>query len=450
MFDFFSKLFKKKGVAATAGEKKAEVKSDEPLNLSIHVMPKRFMEAAATARSSKNAGLFILFGGIILMLALGGGAYYFFVLREPAQKKAEPIVTPAVEEKDTAAEAAEKLRLENLAKIEDAKKSYVAFKTELGSIATIDDYAEFLNSRAEGEFLSGWINLKDQADKLSDEEKEQFAAVIKSYQPKIAEIDSLLTGQLQDGNAYFTATSSSLDIRAGLVQSGGIWKVVSEGGFTYYDEKNATTTPEEWIIKHASTTLPENETELKPGIDTDADGLTDLEEGALGTKTTLSDTDADGYSDISELFNLYNPAGAGKLIDNSGISAYSDANFNFEVLVPKAWTIKKGSGNDSLVFQSADNQFLQIIIQPNANKEDILSWYKSQFEGITASEVELSKRGTNDDLIWEGMKSKDGLTIYITNPAKEYIYVLSYSPGEATILEYKNFLELMLKSLQFK
>ncbi|PIR66480.1 MAG: hypothetical protein COU51_03715 [Parcubacteria group bacterium CG10_big_fil_rev_8_21_14_0_10_36_14] len=51
-------------------------------------------------------------------------------------------------------------------------------------------------------------------------------------------------------------------------------------------------------------------------LDTDNDGLTDLEETDLGTDPNNPDTDNDGYSDGDEVKNGYNPNGPGKLGEN--------------------------------------------------------------------------------------------------------------------------------------
>lgn len=448
MLEFFSKLFKKKQGGAPAEEKTKELK-EEPLDMAIHVMPKRFMEAAATAQSSKSAGLFILIGGIALLLILSGGAYYYFFVRTPVVKKVEPAAAPVAEEKNKAEEE-ELKRQEETAKIEDAKRSYNIFKTALESAATFDDYDKLLTDDAEGELLSGWIAQKEKFEKLSESEKILFFELLKNHKPKYSDIEKLITGGIADGRVSLTATSSSLNIQIKLAKTNGIWKVISEAGFSYFDENGNEIALADWLAEHEKTTLPESEPELKPGIDTDGDGLTDSEEAVLGTKTDSVDSDADGYTDFSEFTNFYNPAGTGKLSENPGIGAYSDANFGFTALVPKGWNLEKGTGGDSLVFRSTDNQFLQIGIQPNANKEDILTWYKAQFEGLTPLETELSGKDGNGNIVWEGMKSRDGLTVYLTNQAKEYIFVLSFSPGEAKTLDYKNFLELMVRTFEFK
>ncbi len=48
-------------------------------------------------------------------------------------------------------------------------------------------------------------------------------------------------------------------------------------------------------------------------IDTDGDGLNDIDEGLYGTDINIIDTDGDGYSDGDEVKNGYNPNGSGKL-----------------------------------------------------------------------------------------------------------------------------------------
>ena len=199
----------------------------------------------------------------------------------------------------------------------------------------------------------------------------------------------------------------------------------------------ATTTPE---------ILPEETgLSLRVGTDSDNDGLTDMEEILLGTASSTPDTDGDGYTDGSELLNLYNPAGAGKLTANSNIAAYENKTFSYSLLYPATWQESVNGGDDSLMFKTGDNQFVQVIVQPNVNKETLDAWYMEQLGVLTVNEADRVT-GSN----WQGLKSPDGLNIYLMDKKRNYIFSLTYNPGGGNILEYFNIFQMMVKSLILK
>lgn len=202
----------------------------------------------------------------------------------------------------------------------------------------------------------------------------------------------------------------------------------------------ATTTPEIPPIVPAEPSLS-----LQVGVDSDNDGLTDMEEILLSTNSSLPDTDGDGYPDGSELINLYNPAGAGKLSTNSNISLYENKTFGYDLLYPTTWQISVNGGDDSLMFKTGDNQFIQIIVQPNVNKETLEQWYMTQI-GVPVINEGDRVSGSN----WQGIKSPDGLNVYIMDKNKNNIFSLTYSPGGGNILEYSNIFQAMIKSFNLK
>ncbi|MFA6171032.1 MAG: hypothetical protein WC715_01020 [Patescibacteria group bacterium] len=452
MFDF-NKLFRKKEPEANKEESKAdEVKKEEPvpLNLSVHVMPKRFLDAASHAKNSKNAGLIILASGIFLLIALGAGGYYYFYIMKPGspvEPRPEPVVTeenPAAEATTGAAE-----QEEEAAQIKDAKNTYAAFRNKITSLGSAADYDALVKSQAEGQFLADWSGVKDKALALSQSDQDSFIEYIKTCQPKISEIENLLGGVRDaNGKITLTVTSSSFAVSADLMKANGEWKIVSEQGYKCLDESGVPAALAEWIDKKASGVLPESGEQLVPAKDSDADGLTDTEETLIGTDSEKGDSDADDYSDLSELKNLYNPAGTGKLADNPNIKAYANQNFSYNLYYPAKWNIEKVTGGDTIIFRSPDNQFLQVLVQPNANKEEIEAWYNSQFENATTTPAVMEKADADGKTLWRAVKSPDNLTLYLTNLAKEYIYVLSYSPGEGKILEYPNIYQTMIDSFQ--
>lgn len=60
----------------------------------------------------------------------------------------------------------------------------------------------------------------------------------------------------------------------------------------------------------------ELETHTDPNLDSDGDGLNDIDEEIYGTDINNADTDGDGYSDGDEVNNGYNPSGEGNLSEN--------------------------------------------------------------------------------------------------------------------------------------
>ncbi|MFA6106564.1 MAG: hypothetical protein WC745_02710 [Patescibacteria group bacterium] len=452
MFKFFKKFGFKGGSANTDPpvkdeKKKAEV--SEPLNITVHVMPERFRTAAHLARKSKSAGMVILIGGIVLLLVSGGAGYYYIFVKQKAgtEKKS---ATDVAEDQNKNAPAAEdeNIQEEKVAaqKIEDAKKSYLDFKKSLAEAGTLENYERVYASLAGAELLAEWQALKEKIDKLGEDEKEKFLALLKNFRPGAGEIEQGLSGEVSAAGVNLSAGSAAFAITAGLSGDNGNWRLVNESGFEYFDDNNATTTLAEWLSANETPKLPESDIEYIPGSDSDADGLIDKEEAILGTDSASADSDADGYPDSEELNNLYNPAGSGKLTDNQGIKKYSNSSFNYEFLYPAGWSEEK-SGGEGVIFRSPDNQFLAMLVQPNADKEDIEAWYLKQFDIASApAEWKTEKVGPDGAPIWQGVKSPDALTLYVTDADKEYIYVLTYSPGEGRTLDYKNIFEMMIKS----
>jgi len=204
----------------------------------------------------------------------------------------------------------------------------------------------------------------------------------------------------------------------------------------------------------AATTIATSSPEVVPaevglslsiGTDDDNDGLTNIEEILLGTSTSTPDTDGDGYLDGSELVNLYNPAGEGKLTANSNISLYENKTFAYDLLYPSTWQTSINGGDDSLMFKTGDNQFVQVIVQPNVNKQTLDEWYMEQLGVLTINEADKIN-GSN----WQGIKNPDGLNIYLMDKKQNYIFSLTYNLGGANVLEYMNIFQMMVKSFTLK
>lgn len=205
-----------------------------------------------------------------------------------------------------------------------------------------------------------------------------------------------------------------------------------------------------------TTTVGEN-SEAAAARDSDGDGLTDAEEATLGSDSKNRDSDGDGYDDLSELINLYNPAGPGKLEDNPGIKKYYNANYNYSVLYPAAWPQSFSGGDYSVIFSipvltgqsEGDNQFMQVDVQPNTKKQSISDWYKEQF-GLTFVDSRrlIEQPAGGGEMSWSGIKNEDDQTIYITDSKNNYIFTLNYNLGLGNTPSFRQIFNLMIKSFK--
>lgn len=203
----------------------------------------------------------------------------------------------------------------------------------------------------------------------------------------------------------------------------------------------ATTTEEELEEEIAIST----ETEIIEPGDNDNDGLSNLEEELLGTDQALIDSDGDTYEDLSELLNLYNPAGSGKLQDSEAVDLYTNSTFDYSFLYPALWESDNIGGEDLVIISSPDKHFLQVFVQPNPDLESIEDWYKAQ---VNMEQIDSQNKVSTDT--WTGVRSESGKELYLTDKGRNYIFVLSYTPVSEDELSYKNIFEMMIKSFVIK
>ncbi|MDD4332967.1 MAG: hypothetical protein PHT51_02540 [Patescibacteria group bacterium] len=178
--------------------------------------------------------------------------------------------------------------------------------------------------------------------------------------------------------------------------------------------------------------------------DSDSDGLNNKEEELLNINSNNIDSDGDGYSDFAELMNLYDPSGSGKLADNKNITTFENKTYGYKVLYPSVWIMSKAGGDDSIIFSSPDNHFLQIVTQQNLSLDSIDSWYKKQF---SVSTIDNADKISFDN--WEGIRSNDGLVVYLSDKARKYVFALSYTSADNQPV-YKNIFELLVRSFEVK
>lgn len=177
--------------------------------------------------------------------------------------------------------------------------------------------------------------------------------------------------------------------------------------------------------------------------DSDGDGLMDREELIFGTDPEKSDTDGDTYNDLTEILNLYNPAGSGSIAENAGISKHENNNYNYNFLYPAKWEKKSVGGEDSLIFKAPDDHFISVIVQPNPDLKNIQEWYSVQFPSETISEDSvINGQG------WAGIVKTETNILYLCDNEYNYIISVSYSTGGENQAIYKNIFDLAVKTFK--
>jgi len=178
-------------------------------------------------------------------------------------------------------------------------------------------------------------------------------------------------------------------------------------------------------------------------IDSDQDGLSDLEEIILDCNINSDDSDGDGYKDLDELKKLYNPAGLGEIIVNSNIEKYTNASHKYSIYYPDIWLKTDVDGDNSVLFRAGNNQYMQIIVQDNVKRQSLEEWYKEQLNipSIQGSQI-VYKTG------WNGIKSEDGLIVYLMQSSNNKIFIISYNVGLDNMLRFKNIFDMIVESFE--
>ncbi|MCC7357695.1 fibronectin type III domain-containing protein [Candidatus Uhrbacteria bacterium] len=182
------------------------------------------------------------------------------------------------------------------------------------------------------------------------------------------------------------------------------------------------------------------------GLDTDSDGLTDLEEALLHSDPKNPDTDNDGFLDGNEAFHLYNPNGRApaRLLDAKLVKQV-DASIGYSFQLPNDWiftlTIKDGS---KASVKTAGKEHFEISVEDNPKQLAILDWYLQKNPNVKAEHVlkYRTKRG------YEGIIGADLLTRYL--PWGDKIFVFNYVLEGEPFINYQTLFSLMMNSLELR
>ena len=191
---------------------------------------------------------------------------------------------------------------------------------------------------------------------------------------------------------------------------------------------------------------PETILIYRSSLDSDGDGLTDVEEDLYGTDPNNPDSDGDGFFDGEELIGGYDPTtGNGALLEDSGlVEKYSNSIFNYEILYPSPWTaLPTDQSFREVIFQSETDEYIQVSIEDNPGQMDLISWYLtlSPLTNVTLLTLENTQKGH------EALLSPDLSTYYIKTQARaDKVYVIDYYASNRTNANFLTTLKMMVNS----
>ena len=189
---------------------------------------------------------------------------------------------------------------------------------------------------------------------------------------------------------------------------------------------------------------PPEQPKLPPaGLDTDSDGLSDLEEALFATDPKNPDTDADGFLDGNEVFHLYNPSARapGTLLD-AGLVKAEKGTVGWSMYLPKNWTLTMDSADGSkATITSGHGEIFRLVIEDNSDNLPIVDWYLKTHPTANKDQVlqYRSKKG------YQGIIGADLLTTFI--PWGSHVFAFTYDLDGQTFINFRTTYSMMLNSL---
>lgn len=180
--------------------------------------------------------------------------------------------------------------------------------------------------------------------------------------------------------------------------------------------------------------------EVRPGTDSDSDGLSDTEERTIyDTNPRLPDSDADGFLDGNEVFHRYNPAATGTLLEaglvvleTATIAGSLDYTFTF----PSVW--EASAEGDELVLDAQTGEGFRISSVVKDSGQTLSSWVEENVE-LEDSLTGVTKNG------FALIQSENQLMAYVDLGAA--LLIVKYDTGTKGRVDYLQTMQMMLNSV---
>ncbi len=216
-----------------------------------------------------------------------------------------------------------------------------------------------------------------------------------------------------------------------------------------------TSTQEEQRAVQAPPTPVKEESSQTPllGIDSDQDGLTDIEERIYSTDPQKADSDGDTFPDGSEVKNLYDPLRLEQSrIDVSGlVNTFTNSSYRYSLLYPSSWVANAtDQTNREVMISAATGEYFTLTAEENQNGLSPIDWYTTKVSpGSDSSRLQSFAYDT-----WAGVMTEDSQTVYLvkndkTPEGRAVIFVFKYNVNTKNELNFISTMQMMLRSFTF-
>jgi len=393
----------------------------------IHAMPDQYFQKND---QPKGKGKWIILGsGIFLILAgLIGGAVYFFSRQAPAANN-----QGVVNNQNQKVNQPENQN--NNANGNQNVNTNVALDTfALRDMTRLTDIAAVRVALA-----SYYQTFSSFPNSLSDLVERFLAKVPQNptpggqdyvYAVMSDRLDYSLTFALENGGVWGIAKLPE-----------GVYVLTAEGLLPQSDSFNADANQNQNVNSNINA-QPTPSFTPGDGLDTDGDGLSDIEENIYKTDSTLVDTDGDTFSDANEVLNFYNPTSKdGRLVDSGLISVYQSDVYKYSLLYPADWSARSLSDTE-ILFTSNTGEFVSITVQENLLSMSAYNWYLDKVPNVDISSLQNL---TVDGI--PAIQTSDSLNTYLSAGSK--IFMITYNIGAQQQMNFKTTYQLFLKSFMF-
>jgi len=205
------------------------------------------------------------------------------------------------------------------------------------------------------------------------------------------------------------------------------------------------------IIVDKEKIIPKIETfQIAPNIpssvDSDNDGLTDVEEIVFSTEINNPDSDADGNPDGQEIIGLMHPLDASdvKLATSGLINVYTNPTFSYSLFYPASWLARAipETDNQEVLIITNTGEFFSVTVENNPERLSPTDWYLRQSPKVDRTLL-FETVINNSEAVW----NSEHLTVYLIK--EDRVYILSYNTGTEKEANFKTIFEMLINSFQF-